>query len=84
MSTSITMTEFLRNPKKIREMVQQGIKIYVTYEGKVSMVITLPAEFIDSKKPKQKLQIPTVNAGTGDRLITREDIYGENSWLDKE
>jgi|LakMenEpi03Aug12_release.lakeMendotaPanAssembly.Ray.scaffolds.fasta_scaffold200061_3 hypothetical protein len=81
MSQTITMTELLRNPKRVRELVKKGIKIYVLYEGEIAMVINLPEEMIDSKKMK----MPSVRSGLKkDYTITREDIYGENSWLDKE
>lgn len=81
MSQTITMTELLRNPKRVRELVKKGIKIYVLYEGEIAMVINLPQEMIAGKKQK----MPSVRSGLKkDYTITREDIYGENSWLDKE
>jgi len=50
MSQTITMTELLRNPKKVRELVKKGFKIYVLYEGKIAMVINLPEELLPNKK----------------------------------
>lgn len=58
------------------------------YEEEVAMVINLHTEidsgnlnYKNSKNPK----MPTFTKGSGlkDYTITREDIYGENSWLDK-
>lgn len=89
MSQTITMTELLRNPKKVRSLVKKGIKIFVLYEGKVAMVITLPDQIETNNQNKSKAskypKMPTLNfeSGLKDYTITKEDIYGDNSWLDK-
>ncbi len=86
MPQTITMTELLRNPKKVRALVKQGIKVYVLFEGEVAMVINLPDNLHSTKQTKKlskSKQLPSLNLGLGDKLISRDDIYGENSWLDK-
>ncbi|MEI6729173.1 MAG: hypothetical protein WCK98_06040 [bacterium] len=86
MSQTITMTELLRNPKKVRALVKKGIKLYVLYEGKVAMVITLPNQIESGDNPSSNAKSntpPTVESGLKNYTITREDIYGEDSWLDK-
>jgi hypothetical protein len=84
MSQTITMTELLRNPKKIRALVKKGIKLYVLYEGEVVMVINLPSDTNSSDLNSKNLNFPTTNAGgIADSGLTKDDIYGQNSWLDK-
>lgn len=77
MTKIITMTELTRNPKGIRELVQKGIKILIKYEGEILMELTLHKE---EEIPKK---MPTFNLGLGSKLITREDIYDPESWLNK-
>jgi hypothetical protein len=75
MTKIITMTELTRNPKGIRELVQKGIKILIKFEGEILMELTL------HKEEEIPEKMPTANLGLGSRIITKDDIYDENSWL---
>jgi hypothetical protein len=75
MTKIITMTELTRNPRQIRELVQKGIKILIKYEGEILMELTL------HKEEEIPDKMPTANLGLGSRIITKDDIYDENSWL---
>lgn len=76
MSKIITMTEFLRNPKEVRRLVEKGVKVFVKYQNKIVMEINLPDLAI------KKISMPTAKIGIHKEL-SRTDIHSKNSWLDK-
>jgi antitoxin (DNA-binding transcriptional repressor) of toxin-antitoxin stability system len=78
MFQTVTITELLRNPKYVEDLVKKGVKVNVLKRGEVVMVITLPEnEYKTTSKP------PVLKSGIKNYTITREDIYDEDSWLDK-
>jgi hypothetical protein len=76
MSKIVTMTEFLRNPKEVRRLVENGVKVFVKYQNKIVMEINLP------DLAAKKIAMPTAKIGI-QKELSREDIHSKNSWLDK-
>jgi len=70
------MTEFLRNPKEVRRLVEKGVKVFVKYQNKIVMEINLP------DLAAKKISMPTAKIGI-QKELSRADIHSKNSWLDK-
>jgi len=72
MTKTITMTYLLKNPKKVRDFVQQGIELLVQFEGKIVMKIVIPVSQDKGLTPpiltnKSKLK--------ANQTFSRSDIY---------
>jgi hypothetical protein len=79
MTKTITMTFLLRNPAKVRDLVNQGIELLVKFEGKIVMVIKFPQDLpaISSLSNRKKH-----NLGIN-KPLSRKEIYSDSSWLNK-
>jgi hypothetical protein len=71
MSKTITTTFLLKNPKKVRELVAQGVKLLVQHNGKIVMEITLPK----SEQQNTGLKPAMVKSNQPDFIFNREDLY---------
>ena len=77
MIKTITMTYLLQNPSKIREFVKSGNILLVKFEGDVVMQIQTPTPDEVLLKNRKKYSIGI------DKIINRQEIYSDNSWLNK-
>jgi hypothetical protein len=71
MTKTITMTYLLKNPAKVREMVEEGIELLVKFEGKVVMQISLPKKKVDKELP------PMFKSGKKKYIFNRDEIYDQ-------
>lgn len=81
MPTPITITQLLKDPHSIQQMVAQGQNLEVFSRSKLVFEIHPPSRG-QNKKQIKKFKIPTISFPIKGSL-SRSEIYSENSWLDK-
>lgn len=86
----VTMTQLLKNPHSIQEMIKQGQNLAVFSRSKLVFEIHPPTtqkprknSTKKSKPQAKKFELPTVYFPIKGSL-SRKEIYSENSWLDRE
>ena len=81
-SAPISVTELLKNPKKIQHEVAKGAIFYVFSRSKWIFTISPPESDMPSDNPKKPPALPQFSVGVK-KTIHRKDIYSQNSWLDE-
>lgn len=70
MSTTVTITQLLRNPKKIRELTEKGLVVVVLFNNKPVFEIRA----FQPKKPISSKKLPSFKLDIGDNL-PKQEIY---------
>ena len=81
MPIPITITQLLKDPHSIQQMVAQGQNLDVFSRSKLVFEIHPPSRG-KAKKQIKKFKIPTISFPIKGGL-NRSEIYSDNSWLDK-
>ncbi|MEI6728411.1 MAG: hypothetical protein WCK98_02090 [bacterium] len=69
MTTTITITEFLRNPKRVRKMTEEGLTIIVLINNEPVFEIKA-----FTPKPKKRKTLTSFSFDIPDKL-SKKDIY---------
>lgn len=70
MSTNITITELLRNPKKVRQLTSEGLIVIVFFNGKPVFEI----KAFTPKKLIKKTLLPSFKLDINDNF-SKKDLY---------